>query len=153
VHAARSDAEISTITHFAGVPRKELPQEAPPDPVPVCPPAALADLHDAHPHPGFARRQHSAHVENPPAFHDATMLQMGKISQFCGDSLTAGHPSSLVNALSRSGLWFRMIFAQTRYAFVARENRYTLFRLMREFKVATQCPCSFSLKISDLSRT
>ena len=64
VHAALSDAEISTITHFARVPGKELPQEAPSNPVPVCPPPALADLHDAHPHPGFTMRQHSAHLEN-----------------------------------------------------------------------------------------
>src|SRR5882762_11957585 len=82
VHAARSKAEISTITHFARVPGKELPQEAPSSPVPVCPPPALADLHDAHPHPSFARRQHSAHVENLPSPHDATVLQMGTIDQF-----------------------------------------------------------------------
>src|SRR6516164_8089472 len=42
VHAAGSDAEISPVTHFARVPGKEFPQEPPPDPVPVCPPAALA---------------------------------------------------------------------------------------------------------------
>src|SRR5450631_114162 len=82
VHAGRSDAEISPITHFARVPGKELPQEAPSCPVPVCPPPALADLHHAHPHPSFTRRQHSAHVENPPAPHDATVLQMRKIGQF-----------------------------------------------------------------------
>ena len=68
VHAALSDAEISTITHFARVPRKELPQEARPDPVPECPTPAVADPHDARPHPGFARRQHSAHDENPLHF-------------------------------------------------------------------------------------
>jgi hypothetical protein len=50
VHAALSDAEISTIAHFACVPGKELPQEAPSNPVPVCPPPALADFHDAHSH-------------------------------------------------------------------------------------------------------
>src|SRR5712671_1543904 len=82
VHAALSEAKISTITHFARVPGKELPQEAPSSPVPVCPPPTLADLHDAHPHPSFARRQHSAHVENSPAPHDATVLQIGKIVQF-----------------------------------------------------------------------
>src|SRR5712671_4556472 len=82
VHAALSEAEISTITQFARVPGKELPQEAPSSPVPVCPPPALADLHDAHPHPGFTMRQHSAHVENPPVVHDATVLQMGNIGQF-----------------------------------------------------------------------
>src|SRR5271155_1527159 len=49
VHTARSDAEISTIAQFACVPGKELPQEAPSRPVPICPPPALADLHDAHP--------------------------------------------------------------------------------------------------------
>src|ERR1700675_1412287 len=76
VHAGRSDAEISPITHFARVPGKELPQEPPSCPVPVCPAPALADLHDAHPHPSFTRRQHSAHVENPPAPHDASVLQM-----------------------------------------------------------------------------
>src|SRR5882762_500948 len=79
VHAARSDAEISTITQFARVPGKELPQEAPSNPVPVCPPPALADLHDAHPHQGFTRRQHSAHVEKPPVPHDAAMSQVGSI--------------------------------------------------------------------------
>src|ERR1700682_2986574 len=93
VHAARSDAAISPITQFARVPGKEPPQEAPSCPVPVCPPPALADLHDAHSHPSFARRQHSAHVENPPAPHDATVLQIGKIGQFRGKSLTADHPS------------------------------------------------------------
>jgi hypothetical protein len=56
VHAALSDAEIPTITHFARVPRKVLPQEAPSRPVPVCPPPALAHLHDAHPQPGFTMR-------------------------------------------------------------------------------------------------
>ena len=66
VHATRSDAETSTIMHLARVPGKELPQEVPFNPVPVCPPPALADLHDAHSHPGFTRRQHSAHVKNPP---------------------------------------------------------------------------------------
>ena len=64
VHAALSETKMSTITHLARVPGKELPQEAPSNPVPVCPPPALADLHDAHPHPGFTMRQHSAHVEN-----------------------------------------------------------------------------------------
>jgi len=78
VHAGRSDAEISPITQFARVPGKELPQKAPSCPVPVCPAPALADLHHAHPHPSFARRQHSAHVENPPAPHDATVLQIGR---------------------------------------------------------------------------
>src|SRR5580700_461837 len=66
VHAARSDTEISTITQLARVPGKELPQEARSNPVPICPPPAVADPHDAHPHPGFTRRQHSAHVENLP---------------------------------------------------------------------------------------
>src|SRR5271163_4950629 len=42
VHAARSEAEISAITHFPRVPGKELPQEAPSNPVPVGPPPALA---------------------------------------------------------------------------------------------------------------
>src|SRR5712691_12581558 len=68
VHATRSDAETSTIMHLARIPGKELPQDVPFNPVPVCPPAALADLHDAHSHPGFVRRQHSAHVEILP-FH------------------------------------------------------------------------------------
>src|ERR1700730_15725207 len=98
VHAGRSDAEISPITQFARVPGKKLPQEAPSCPVPVCPAPALADLHHAHPHPSFARGQHSAHVENPPAPHDASVLQMGKIGQFCGESLTADHPSALVDS-------------------------------------------------------
>jgi hypothetical protein len=71
VHAALSDAEISTITQLARVPGKELPQEAPSGPVPICPPPALADLHDAHPHPGFTMWQHSAHVEKPPVLHNA----------------------------------------------------------------------------------
>src|SRR5206468_12873607 len=66
VHAALSEAEISAITHFPRVPGKVLPQEAPSGPVPVCPPPALTDLHDAHPHPSFTMRQHSAHVENSP---------------------------------------------------------------------------------------
>jgi hypothetical protein len=66
VHAARSDTEISTITQLARVPGKELPQEARSNPVPICPPPAVADPHDARPHPGFTRRQHSAHVENLP---------------------------------------------------------------------------------------
>jgi hypothetical protein len=74
VHAALSDAEISAITHFARVPGKELPQEAPSNPVPVCPPPALADLHDAHPHPGFTMWQHSAHIENPPVVQNVTQL-------------------------------------------------------------------------------
>jgi hypothetical protein len=65
VHAACPDAEIAAITHLARVPRKVLPQETPPDPVPIGPSPALADLHDAHSHPGFTRRQHSAHFENP----------------------------------------------------------------------------------------
>ena len=71
MHAALSDAEISTIPHFARVPGKELPQEAPSGPVPICPPPTLADLHDAHPHPGFTMWQHSAHVEKPPVLHNA----------------------------------------------------------------------------------
>ena len=62
VHAALSKAEISTITHFARVPGIVLPQEAPSGPVLVCPPPALTDLHDAHPHPGFTMRQQSSHV-------------------------------------------------------------------------------------------
>ena len=74
VHAALSDAEISTITHLARVPGKELPQEAPSNPVPVCPPPALADLHDAHPHPGFTMRQHSAHLENSPVVQNGPQL-------------------------------------------------------------------------------
>jgi hypothetical protein len=74
VHAARSDAEISTITQLARVPGKELPQEALSNPVPVCPPPAVADPHDAHPHPGFTRRQHSAHVKNPPVVQNVTQL-------------------------------------------------------------------------------
>jgi hypothetical protein len=61
--------------HLARVPGKELPQEVPFKPIPVCPPPALADLHDAHSHPGFARRQHSAHVENPPVPRDAFVLR------------------------------------------------------------------------------
>src|SRR5580693_707028 len=77
VHATLSEAEISTITHFARVPGKELPQEAPSSPVPVCPPPALADLHDAHSHPGFTMRQHSAHVEIPPVPRDATYRNWG----------------------------------------------------------------------------
>jgi len=56
VHAALSEAEISPITHFARVPGIVLPQEAPSGPVPVCPPPAVTDLHDAHPHPGFTMR-------------------------------------------------------------------------------------------------
>ena len=75
VHATRPDAETSTIIHLARIPGKELPQEVPLKPVPVCPPAALADLHDAHSHPRFARGQHSAHVENPPVLHDAFVFQ------------------------------------------------------------------------------
>jgi hypothetical protein len=75
VHATRSDAETSTIMHLARVPGKELPQEVPFNPVPVCPPPALVDLHDAHSHPGFTRRQHSAHVEDPPVPCDAFVLQ------------------------------------------------------------------------------
>src|SRR6266568_3008657 len=82
VHAALSEAKISAITHFARVPGKELPQEAPSSPVPVCPPPARADPHDAHPHPGFTMRQHSAHIDTPPAPHDATALRMEKIGQF-----------------------------------------------------------------------
>jgi hypothetical protein len=68
VHATRPDAEISTVAHLTRVPRKELPQEARPDPVPECPTPAVADPHDACSHPGFARRQHSAHDENPLHF-------------------------------------------------------------------------------------
>ena len=75
VHAALSEAEISTIAHLARVPGKELPQEVPFNPVPVCPPPALVDLHDAHSHPGFTRRQHSAHVEDPPVPCDAFVMQ------------------------------------------------------------------------------
>jgi hypothetical protein len=56
VHAALSEAEISTITHFARIPGKVLPQEAPSGPVPVCPPPTLTDLHDAHPHASFTMR-------------------------------------------------------------------------------------------------
>jgi hypothetical protein len=66
---------MSTIMHLARVPGKELPQEVPLKPIPVCPPPAVADLHDAHSHPGFTRRQHSAHVENPPVPCDAFVLQ------------------------------------------------------------------------------
>jgi hypothetical protein len=72
VHTALSDAKISTITQLARVPWKELPQEAPSNPIPICPPPALADLHDAHPHSGFTMRQHSAHFENSPVPHKAT---------------------------------------------------------------------------------
>ncbi len=75
MHAARSNAEMSTIMHLARVPGKELPQEVPLKPIPVCPPPAVADLHDAHSHPGFTRRQHSVHVENPPVPCDAFVLQ------------------------------------------------------------------------------
>jgi len=75
VHATRPDAETSTIMHLARIPGKELPQKMPFNPVPVCPPAALADLHDAHSHPGFARRQHSAHVEILPVPRDAFVFQ------------------------------------------------------------------------------
>src|SRR6202051_4789965 len=82
VHAALSEAEIAAITHFAGVPGKELPQEAPSGPVPVRPPPALADLHDAHSHPGFTMRQHSAHVEIPPVPRDATMSQIRRSINF-----------------------------------------------------------------------
>jgi hypothetical protein len=82
VHATLSEAEISTITHFARVPGKELPQEAPSSPVPVCPPPALADLHDAHSHPGFTMRQHSAHVEIPPIPRDATISRLGRSINF-----------------------------------------------------------------------
>jgi hypothetical protein len=66
---------MSTITHLARVPGKELPQEVPLKPIPVCPPPAVADLHDAHSHPGFTMRQHSAHVENPPVPCEAFVLQ------------------------------------------------------------------------------
>ena len=78
VHAALSEAEISAIAHFARVPGKVLPQEAPSGPVLVSPPPALTDLHDAHPHPGFTMRQHSAHVEIPPARRDVTPSQTRK---------------------------------------------------------------------------
>jgi hypothetical protein len=66
---------MSTITHLARVPGKELPQEVPLKPIPVCPSPAVADLHDAHSHPGFTMRQHSAHVENPPVPCEAFVLQ------------------------------------------------------------------------------
>jgi hypothetical protein len=66
---------MSTIMHLARVPGKELPQEVPLKPIPVCPPPAVADLHDAHSHPGFTRRQHSVHVENPPVPCGAFVLQ------------------------------------------------------------------------------
>src|ERR1700741_2638688 len=66
VHATLSDAKISAITHFARIPGKELPQKAPSNPVPICPPPALADFHHAHPHPGLTVRQHSPHVEISP---------------------------------------------------------------------------------------
>jgi hypothetical protein len=66
---------MSTITHLARVPGKELPQEVPLKPIPVCPPPAVANLHDAHSHPGFTMRQHSAHVENPPVPCEAFVLQ------------------------------------------------------------------------------
>jgi len=42
----------------------------------------LADLHDAHSHPGFTMRQHSAHVEIPPVPRDATMSQLGRSINF-----------------------------------------------------------------------
>jgi hypothetical protein len=61
--------------HLARVPGKELPQEVSLKPIPVCPPPAVTDLHDAHSHPGFTRRQHSVHVENPPVPGDAFVLQ------------------------------------------------------------------------------
>jgi len=95
VHTARSNAEISAIAQFACIPGKELPQEAPSDPVPICPSTAFADLHDAHPHPGFARRQHSTHVENPPVSPDATSRNCNKerIGQSWVESLTACDPS------------------------------------------------------------
>src|ERR1700682_5653369 len=66
---------MSAIMHLARVPGKELPQEVPLKPIPVCPPPAIADLHDAHSHPGFTRRQHSEHVENPPVPCEAFVLQ------------------------------------------------------------------------------
>jgi hypothetical protein len=75
VHATLSEAEMSTIMHLARVPGKELPQEVPFKPIPVCPPPAIGDLHDAHSHPGFTMRQHSAHVENPPVPCGAFVLQ------------------------------------------------------------------------------
>jgi hypothetical protein len=56
VHATRPDAEASPVMHFTRIPREELPQEIPPDPVLVRPAPAFADLHDAHSHPGFTRR-------------------------------------------------------------------------------------------------
>src|SRR5882672_8422504 len=97
VHAARSDAEISSITQFARVPGKELPQQAPFRPVPVCPSPTLADLHDAHPHSGFVRRQHSAHVENPPVPRDATSRLANsngeRVGQSWVESLTACYRS------------------------------------------------------------
>src|SRR5216684_3882283 len=75
VHAERSNAEMSTIMHLARIPGKELPQEVPLKPIPVCPSPAVGDLHDAHSHPGFTRRQHSAHVENPPVPCEAFVPQ------------------------------------------------------------------------------
>jgi len=75
VHAALSETKMSTITHLARVPGKELPQEVPLKPIPVCPSPAVGDLHDAHSHPGFTRRQHSAHVENPPVPCEAFVPQ------------------------------------------------------------------------------
>jgi len=75
VHAALSETKMSTITHLARVPGKELPQEVPLKPIPVCPSPAVGDLHDAHSHPGFTMRQHSAHVENPPVPCEAFVLQ------------------------------------------------------------------------------
>ena len=112
MHAACSDAEISAIAHFACVPGKELPQKAPPDPIPVRPSPALADLHHAHPHSGFARRQHSAHVERPPTSPDVTVLRRGNMSQFCGESLTADHPSPPMHCFEVATLSPVFFFAQ-----------------------------------------
>ena len=81
VHAEMSEAKIAAITHFARVPGKELPQETPSSPVPVCPPPALADLHDAHSHPGFTVWQHSAHVQIPPVPHSAITSKIARIGQ------------------------------------------------------------------------
>jgi hypothetical protein len=100
VHATLSDTEISTITHLARVPGKELPQEAPSNPVPICPPPALADLHHAHPHPGLTVRQHSPHVEIPPVPRGAIISGIRRISQSRGESLTLDHRSPLVDAKS-----------------------------------------------------
>ena len=80
VHAAAADAEISTIAHLARVPGEVLPQEAPSGPVAVRPPPAVSDPHDAHPHPRFTMRQHSAHVEVLPPGATPRHRKQGRIA-------------------------------------------------------------------------